>query len=54
MLVTHQEGQYEENEYWRMVLPNSREIKNLIIAKLHEIPYMAHSGVSRTVHAVRS
>ena len=34
-------------------MPESSEIKRLVIAELHEVPAMAHPGVSRTVGKVR-
>ena len=54
MLVAHHKEQNEESQYWRMVLPDSSEIRNLVIAELHAIPFMAHPGISRTVNKVRS
>ena len=41
MLVAHHKEQNEESQYWRMVLPDSNEIRNLVIAELHAIPFMA-------------
>ena len=54
MLVAHHKEQNEESQYWRMVLPDSSEIRNLVIAELHAIPFRAHPGISRTVSKVRS
>ena len=54
MLVANHKDQSEESEYWRVVIPKSSEIRRLVIAKLHEIPFMAHPGISRTVSKVRN
>ena len=54
MLMAHQKEQNEESQYWRMVLPDSSEIRKLVIAELHAIPFMAHPGISRTVSKVRN
>ena len=54
MLMAHHKDQSEENEYWRVVMPESSEIRRLVIAELHEIPFMAHPGVSRTISKVRN
>ena len=54
MLMAHHKDQSEENEYWRVVMPESNEIRRLVIAELHEIPFMAHLGVSKTVSKVQN
>ena len=54
MLVAHHKDQSEESEYWRVVMPESSEIRRLVIAELHEIPFMAHPGISRTVSNARN
>ena len=54
MLVAHHQEQSEESEYWRVVVPDSSEIRRIVIAELHEIPFMAHPGISRTVSKVRN
>ena len=54
MLVAHKKEQNEESQYWRIVLPDDSEIRNLIIEELHAIPFMAHPGVSRTINKVRN
>ena len=35
-------------------MPENSEIRRLVIAELHEVPFMAHPGVSRTVSKVRN
>ena len=35
-------------------MPENSEIRRLVIAELHEIPFMAHPGVSKTVCKVRN
>ena len=54
MLVAHHQEQSEESEYWRVVVPDSSEIRRIVIAELHEIPFMDHLEISRTVQKVRN
>ena len=54
MLVAHHKDQSEESEYWRVVMPESSEIRRLVIAELHEIPFVAHPGINRTISRVRN
>ena len=35
-------------------MPESSEIRRLVIAELLEIPFMAHPGISRTISRVRN
>ena len=35
-------------------MPESSEIRRLMIAELHDIPFMAHPGINRTVSRVRT
>ena len=51
--MAHHKDQNEESQYWRVVLPDDSEIRNLVIAELHSIPFMAHPGISRTVSKAR-
>ena len=53
MLMAHHKDQNEESQYWRVVLPDDSEIRNLVIGELHSIPFMAHPGISRTVSKAR-
>ena len=52
ILVEQHKDQSEESEYWRVVVLESSEIRRLVIVELHEIPFMAHPGISRTVSRV--
>ena len=54
MLVAYHKDQSEESEYWRVVMPESSEIRRLVIAELHEIPFMAHPWISKTITKVRN
>ena len=54
MLVAHHKDQSEESEFWRVVMPESSGIRRLVIGELHELPFMAHPRISRTVSKVRN
>jgi hypothetical protein len=38
----------------RVYVPNSNELKNLILREMHNVPYVGHTGYQKTVAAVRS
>ena len=54
MLVAHHKDQSEENDYWRVVMPKNSEIRRLVIVELHEIPFMAHPRVRKTISKVQN
>ena len=53
-LVAHYKDQNKESQYWRMVLPISSEIRWLVMPELHEIPFVAHPRVIRTIRKVQN
>ena len=53
-MVVHREGINEEFDYWRAVVPDDANSRNLIIRELHCIPFSAHPGVNRTVAKVQT
>lgn len=54
ILEPHHKDQNEVCDYCRMVVPDCCEIRNLVIPELHEIPFMGHPRVSRTICNVRT
>ena len=53
MLVIHRTGQDEGLDFWRIVVPENVESRNLIVEELHSVPYSIHPGINRTVNEVR-
>ena len=53
ILLIHQTGQDVDIDYWRVVVPNDKTMREQIIQKLHSIPHSAHPGIQRTVGKVR-
>ena len=53
LLVVHQEGQDNEVDYWRVIIPDDVSTRNFVVAELHNIPYSLHPGVQRTLYKVR-
>ena len=39
--------------FWRTVVPDNENSRNLIISGLHNIPFVAHPGVLRTIEKAR-
>ena len=40
-------------DFWRIVVPEDKEIKEHIVEELHSTPYSAHPGIQRTIARVR-
>jgi hypothetical protein len=38
----------------RIFVPNSRELKNLILGEMHNVPYVGHPGYQKTIAIVKS
>ena len=53
MLVVHRTGQDEGLNFWRIIVPDNVESRNLIVKELHSVPYSIHPGINRTVNKVR-
>ena len=52
-LMVHQAGQSDEDPYWRLVVPDSPEIKETLLRELHSVPYSGHPGYTRTLEKAR-
>ena len=53
LLVVHDRKQDVSLDFWRIVVPEDKEIKEHIIEELHSTPYSAHPGIQRTIGRVR-
>ena len=53
LLVVHDQKQDDNLDFWRIVVPKDKEIKEHIIQELHNTPYSAHLGIQRTISRVR-
>ena len=38
----------------RTYVPNSQELKNLILREIHNVPYVGHPGYQKTIAVVKS
>jgi hypothetical protein len=38
----------------RIYVPSSRELRNLVLKEMHNVPYVGHPGYQKTITAVRS
>ena len=38
----------------RIYVPNSQELKNLILGEMHNVPYVGHPGYQKTITTVKS
>ena len=46
------QNQLDGVNYWRVVVPESLDIKNKILTECHVVPYSAHPGIQRTLNKV--
>ena len=53
ILLIHQNMQDAELDYWRIVVPDNKEIRDKVVQELHSIPYSAHPGIQRTLGKVK-
>ena len=53
MLVVHLDGQVDDLQYWRIVVPDNIELQNKILNECHVVPYTAHPGVQHTLNKMR-
>ena len=53
LLFVHDQNQDVDIDFWRIVVPDSEEIKAQIVRELHSTPYSAHPGIQRTIARVR-
>ena len=45
LLVVHDQKQDDNLDFWRIVVPEDKEIKERLIQELHSTPYSAHPGI---------
>jgi hypothetical protein len=38
----------------RIYVPNSQELKNLILGEMHNVPYVGHPGYQKTIAVIKS
>ena len=54
LLFRHLSGNVMENEeFWRVVVPDDQNIKTTILTELHSVPYAGHPGFQRTLQKVK-
>ena len=53
ILLVHNTKQDAILDYWRIVVPNNKEIRDQVVGELHSIPYSAHPGIQRTIGKIR-
>ena len=52
MLVVHKDGQDTDLNYWRIIIPDSTNVKIFVVTELHAVPYSIHPGMQRTLQKV--
>ena len=52
ILLIHKDGQDTDLDYWRIVIPDSKSMKNFVVTELHAMPYSIHPGMQRTLQKV--
>jgi hypothetical protein len=58
--VQHKIKKYEEKEHGllmhnnRIYVPSSRELRNLVLKEMHDVPYVGHPGYQKMFTTVRS
>ena len=49
-------GKQDKNDntvkYWRVVIPDDREIRNRILEEIHSVPYVGHPGFNKTMEKI--
>ena len=53
ILLIHNARQDTILDYWRIVVPDNKEIRDQVVGELHSIPYNVHPGIQRTIGKVR-
>jgi hypothetical protein len=38
----------------RIYVPNSQELKNMILKEMHNVPYVGHPGYQKTIATIKS
>jgi hypothetical protein len=52
-LCIHQDGFEETGSYWRIIVPDDKEVKAKLLTELHAVPYSGHPGYNRTLELAR-
>ena len=49
-------GKRDKNDntvkYWKVIVPNDREIRNRILDEIHSVPYAGHPGYNKTMEKI--
>ena len=45
-LCIHEDGFEKDREYWRMIVPDDKEVKAKLLTEIHSVPYTGHPGIS--------
>ena len=54
LLFRHLSGNVnDDEEFWRVVVPDDQNIKTTILTELHSVPYAGHPGFQRTLQKVK-
>ena len=53
LLVVHDQNQDADLDFWRIVVPDAKQIKEQVVRELHNTPYSAHPGIQGTIAKVR-
>ena len=54
LLFRHLSGHVnDDEEFWRVVVPDDQNIKTTILTELHSVPYAGHPGFQRTLQKVK-
>ena len=51
-LYVHIEGR-DVGEYWKLIIPDHREVKATILREIHSVPYSGHPGFQRTLSTLQ-
>lgn len=52
IVLIYSSRQDADLDFWRVVIPDNEEIRNIIVQELHSIPYSAYPGIQRTMAKV--
>lgn len=53
LLVLQVDGQSEDVQFGRILVPNDDNIERKLLSECHVVPYSAHHGVQRTLNKLR-
>ena len=52
-LVIHRPDFHEDDPYWKLVIPDNKDIKHKLFREFHDLPSTGHPGFNRTLQLVR-